>query len=116
MVVWVFLFFANSFLFCYSIRMTHELISHADIAIRLILATGLALLLGIEREKKQQPAGIRTHILIALGACVFTILSIDLPIYYNATNLDPARIAAQIVSGIGFIGAGAIMRNGMTTK
>jgi putative Mg2+ transporter-C (MgtC) family protein len=92
------------------------LISDTDIFVRLLISLVLALILGIEREYKQQPAGIRTHILICVGSCLLMIVSILLPEMYEAINRDPARIAAQVVSGIGFLGAGAIMRNGMVTK
>ncbi len=93
-----------------------EIISQQEVIIRIALAMVLALVLGIEREFKQQPAGIRTHILISVGSCMLMLLSIIVPQIYHSTTNDPARIAAQIVSGIGFLGAGAIMRNGLTTK
>lgn len=93
-----------------------DIISHEEILLRLGLALVIAMILGIEREFKQQPAGIRTHILICVGSCLLMILSIIVPEIYEATNKDPARIAAQVVSGVGFLGAGAIMRNGLTTK
>lgn len=93
-----------------------EVVSEHDVILRIALAMVLALALGIEREFKQQPAGIRTHILISVGSCLLMLLSIIVPHIYHSTNNDPARIAAQIVSGIGFLGAGAIMRNGLTTK
>lgn len=93
-----------------------EIISEKEIIIRVALAMVLALALGIEREFKQQPAWIRTHILISVGSCLLMLLSILVPHIYHSTNNDPARIAAQIVSGIGFLGAWAIMRNGLTTK
>lgn len=96
--------------------MNDILISDTEIFIRLGMSLMLALILGIEREYKQQPAGIRTHILICVGSCLLMILSIIVPELYHSTNNDPARIAAQVVSGIGFLGAGAIMRNGLTTK
>jgi putative Mg2+ transporter-C (MgtC) family protein len=93
-----------------------EIISQQEVIIRIALAMVLALVLGIEREFKQQPAGIRTHILISVGSCMLMLLSIIVPQIYHSTTNDPARIAAQIVSGIGFLWAGAIMRNGLTTK
>jgi putative Mg2+ transporter-C (MgtC) family protein len=79
------------------------LISDSEIATRLIVALILALILGIEREWKQQPAGIRTHVLICVGSALLMIVSILLPEIYHATTRDPARIAAQVVSGIGFL-------------
>jgi putative Mg2+ transporter-C (MgtC) family protein len=83
---------------------------------RLLLAAGLGAALGVEREYRQKPAGLRTNILIALGSALFTIMSVSMA----QGGADPGRIAAQIVTGIGFLGGGAIMRNrdtvhGMTT-
>jgi putative Mg2+ transporter-C (MgtC) family protein len=83
---------------------------------RLLLAAGLGAMLGLEREYRQKPAGLRTNILIALGAALFTMVSIT--IVENGSSAD--RIAAQIVTGIGFLGGGAILRgrgsvHGMTT-
>jgi putative Mg2+ transporter-C (MgtC) family protein len=87
-----------------------------DYVWRLLLAAGLGAALGLEREYRQKPAGLRTNILIAVGAALFTILSLTL----TAGVGDPSRVAGQIVTGIGFLGGGAIMRNrdtvhGMTT-
>ena len=92
-------------------------ISNYEMVLRLLLAAVIGGVLGFERELRQKSAGLRTNILIALGAAVFTLLSLDLAAGWNA---DPARIAAQIVTGIGFLGAGAIMRtdraiHGLTT-
>ncbi|MGB7534001.1 MAG: MgtC/SapB family protein [Halobacteriota archaeon] len=70
---------------------------------RLLLAVVLGILVGTEREMVHKPAGLRTHALVSLGACLFTVVSID---YFD---VDPARIAAGIVTGIGFIGAGSII-------
>jgi putative Mg2+ transporter-C (MgtC) family protein len=67
----------------------------------LILAAFLGAIVGIEREITIKPAGLRTHMLVSLGSCLFTIISIGF-------DFDPARIASGIVAGIGFIGAGAI--------
>ena len=87
-----------------------------DFVWRLLLAAGLGAALGLEREYRQKPAGLRTNILIAVGSALFTILSASMA----QGGADPGRIAAQIVTGIGFLGGGAIMRNrdtvhGMTT-
>ena len=87
-----------------------------DMVWRLLLAAGLGAALGLEREYRQKPAGLRTNILIAVGSALFTILSLEV-----TKNVgDPSRVAGQIVTGIGFLGGGAIMRNrntvhGMTT-
>jgi len=67
----------------------------------LILAVVLGAIVGIERELAHRPAGLRTHMLVSLGSCLFTIVSIGF-------STDPARIAAGIIAGIGFIGAGTI--------
>jgi putative Mg2+ transporter-C (MgtC) family protein len=89
-----------------------------ELATRLVVATLLGGLVGIEREMKHHDAGLRTNILVSLGACLFTILS--LIGFGGGSNPDSARIAAQIVSGIGFLGAGAVFRDqnrvrGLTT-
>ena len=76
---------------------------------RLLLAAGLGAVLGFEREWRQKNAGLKTNILIAVGSALFTVMSIDLS---ASAGGDPTRIAAQIVTGIGFLGAGAIMRTG----
>lgn len=87
------------------------------VILRIFAAVFLGFCLGLEREMTNKYAGLRTHILVCLGACIFTILSIDAfsqvgdNIHPQAFR-DPARIAAQIVTGIGFIGAGTVMRHG----
>lgn len=93
-----------------------------DFLIRLTIAAILGFALGLERELTNKYAGLRTHILVCLGACVFTLLSIyGFPTFADGDNViidqatgvrDTARIAAQIVTGIGFIGAGTVLRNG----
>ncbi len=70
---------------------------------RLILSVLLGAVVGWERQVSHKPAGLRTHMLVSLGACLFTVISIF------EFSLDPARIAAAIVTGIGFIGAGSII-------
>ena len=87
-----------------------------DLVWRLLLAAGLGAAVGLEREYRQKPAGLRTNILIALGSALFTILSISM----GRESGTADRLAAQIVTGIGFLGGGAILRNrdtvhGMTT-
>jgi len=90
-------------------------------AICLIVSAILGFALGIERELTNKQAGLRTHIFVCLGSCVFTLLSIHgFPTFAIGDNYfsgatgvrDTARIAAQIVTGIGFIGAGTVLRNG----
>jgi putative Mg2+ transporter-C (MgtC) family protein len=88
---------------------------------RLLLSTLLGGLIGLERESKQHAAGLRTHILVSVGATLITMTSMYgfsevLGVYGVASTRDPARVAAQIVSGIGFLGAGTILREGVTIK
>lgn len=89
-----------------------------DLAIRLLIAAGLGAVVGVEREIHGHPAGIRTHMLVALGSGLFTVLSIHgfPPSETAAGPVDPTRIAAQIVSGIGFLGAGAILKDGVVIR
>jgi putative Mg2+ transporter-C (MgtC) family protein len=87
------------------------------IALRLILAFILSALIGIERERHKQVAGLKTHILICVGSALLMILSIYVPFAYSlGESSDPGRIAAQVVSGIGFLGAGAILRYGFNVR
>jgi putative Mg2+ transporter-C (MgtC) family protein len=81
-----------------------------DLLRRLLLAAGLGATLGLEREFRKKPAGLRTNILIALGSASLTTLSMTI----GAHGGTPDRITAQIVTGIGFLGAGAILRSGPT--
>lgn len=87
--------------------------STLDVVIRILLAAVLGGAIGVEREIREHTAGFRTHILVAVGATAFTISS-----YYGlaGTNFDPNRIAAQVVTGIGFLGAGAIIRYGSSVR
>jgi putative Mg2+ transporter-C (MgtC) family protein len=77
-----------------------------EMALRLLLAAGLGALIGYQRERLKKPAGLRTHILIALGAALFTVVSV----FGFDSTADVARVAAGVVTGIGFIGAGVIFR------
>jgi putative Mg2+ transporter-C (MgtC) family protein len=90
------------------------------LAIRLLVAAILGAAIGIERELHSHPAGTRTHLLVALGSAVFTELSIyGFTGITNAGELapvDPSRVAAQIVTGIGFLGAGAILKYGTSVR
>jgi len=90
-----------------------------DITIKIFLSLFLGGLVGLEREIKHKPAGLRTNILICLGSTIIMIVSLNLSKIYGSI-VDPSRIAAQVVTGIGFIGAGAIIRaqgsvHGLTT-
>ncbi len=92
------------------------------IALRLALAALLGGALGLEREVRGQDAGLRTHILVSLGACCFTLASIFIEVPLSAagtadgTRGDISRIASQVVVGIGFLGAGVILRHGGQVK
>jgi len=91
-----------------------------DISIRLVIASVLGAAIGLERELHAHPAGMRTHLLVSLGSAAFTVLSIfffESPAAPNGSlPTDPSRIAAQIVSGIGFLGAGAILKYGTSVR
>jgi putative Mg2+ transporter-C (MgtC) family protein len=81
----------------------------AELTARLLLAVALGAAIGIEREMRRKPAGLRTNILIALGSALFTVVSLSLS---SRGDGSADRIAAQVVTGIGFLGAGAIIRSG----
>ena len=88
-----------------------------DMILRLALGFLAGAIIGFERSSKHQVAGLRTHILISTGATLLMLLSIYLPEHYNPLRTsDPGRIAAQVVSGIGFLGAGAIIRLGNNVR
>lgn len=93
----------------------HMTISDGEVLLRLALAVALCGAIGLERESRDQVAGLRTHILVGVGAALFTLVSAyGFPEFENRS--DPTRIAAQIVSGIGFLGAGAIIRHGFDVR
>src|SRR5574344_537332 len=90
-----------------------------NIFLRIITAIFLGFFIGLEREMTNKYAGLRTNILVCLGACIFTIISIyGFPaIHVTASDFgtrDTARVAAQVVTGIGFVGGGAVLRHGAT--
>src|SRR5947209_6866679 len=86
-------------------------------ALRLVAGTGLGAAIGFERQYRARMAGLRTNALVAVGATLFVLLS---AYGFNAVpdsgSADPTRVAAQIVSGIGFLGAGVIMRDGLNVR
>lgn len=89
---------------------------HPQMLLRLVVAVFVGALIGYERERKGKPAGVRTHGMVCLGAALFTVVSL----YGFGTVGDPTRVAAMVVSGIGFLGAGAILHqresvHGLTT-
>lgn len=90
-----------------------EMLTLPVVAFRLTLGLLAGAVIGFERASRHQSAGIRTHILIAVGSTLLMLLSIWMPQeFMDAKNGDPGRIAAQVVSGIGFLGAGSIIRLG----
>ena len=95
-----------------------DLALQADLSLRLLVAALLGGLIGVEREIHEHPAGMRTHLLVGVGCALFTELSI-----YGFVNgpagsapVDPSRVAAQIVTGMGFLGAGAILKYGTSIR
>lgn len=97
--------------------LTQTEINNETILLRLTLSFVVGAIVGLERQAHRQPAGLRTHILICMGATLVMLLSIFIPqTFQNFQNGDPGRIAAQVVSGIGFLGAGAIMKFGVNVK
>src|SRR3954447_24249185 len=95
------------------------MLSHSETLLRLLAAAALGSLIGFERERLLWAAGIRTHMLVCVGSCLIMLVS-----QYGFSNilthqnvvLDPSRVAAQVVSGIGFLGAGAILARGEIVK
>jgi putative Mg2+ transporter-C (MgtC) family protein len=93
----------------------------AEILLRVVLAGVLGGAIGLERELREREAGLRTHLLVAVGAALFTMVSAYAWTDWRFSNqeglvFDPTRIAAQIVTGIGFLGAGAIIRQGLSIR
>jgi putative Mg2+ transporter-C (MgtC) family protein len=95
-------------------------LSTGELILRVLAAAALGGLVGFEREFSDQPAGFRTHILVSLGSALFTIAgAYGFGAFLDSErdiNLDPTRVAAQIVTGIGFLGAGAILRQGLNVR
>ena len=90
-----------------------HLIISKSMLLDILLAIVLGFAIGFEREITNKWAGLRTHMLVCLGSCIFTLLSIHaFPVYAHSPQADPARIAAQILTGIGFIGGGTVLRHG----
>lgn len=89
---------------------------HADVLLKLVVASLLGGLIGLERDIHGRAAGLRTHLLVSLGAALFMVLSEQVARTATGTFSDPGRIAAQIVTGIGFLGAGAIIKEGVNVR
>ncbi len=93
------------------------MLTDLQVVVRLVLAVVLSGLIGLERQIHRRTAGLRTHILVSLGSCLIMLTSLHIfDIYKNITPLDPARIAAGVITGVGFLGAGAIMVQGQGVK
>ncbi len=90
-----------------------------DMLVRLAVAAGMGMAIGIEREIREHSAGLRTHMLVALGACLFTLVS---AYGFEAiqggalAHPEPTRVASNIVTGVGFLGAGSILREGLSVR
>lgn len=104
----------------FNLELFGEMSIYQAIGIKILCAIIAGATIGLEREIKRKPAGIKTNVMICLGATLYTSISLIYVGSNTIVNFDPNRVAAQIVSGIGFLGAGAIMRsggsvNGLTT-
>jgi putative Mg2+ transporter-C (MgtC) family protein len=94
-----------------------KMINNFEILVRLALACALGGLIGIERERNRHPAGLRTHILVCVGATLVMLCNIFIfEKYKGLTNIDPASLGAQVISGIGFLGAGTIIKEGPSIR
>ena len=96
-------------------------LSWAEVILRVVLAAALGGAIGLERELRDREAGLRTHLLVSVGAALFTLVSAYAWTDWTFSTrdglvFDPTRIAAQVVTGIGFLGAGAIIRQGLSVK
>jgi putative Mg2+ transporter-C (MgtC) family protein len=88
-----------------------------EMCFRIVLAMVIGGVIGWERETSNRPAGLRTHMLVAIGAAVVMLMGeMSLYKYADITTMDPTRLGAQVISGIGFLGAGTIMREGLTIR
>jgi putative Mg2+ transporter-C (MgtC) family protein len=90
---------------------TVEPMSTPDLLLRVAIAAGCGALIGLERQWHQRGAGLRTNVLVAVGACLFVLLSVVM-----GGDTSPTRVAAQVVSGVGFLGAGVIIRDGANVR
>ena len=87
----------------------------AEIYLRLIISSILGVAIGLERESAGKPAGIRTHALVSLGSCMFLLIATEGPKIWHLTSVvDPTRLAQGVVTGVGFLGAGAIIQSGLS--
>jgi putative Mg2+ transporter-C (MgtC) family protein len=98
-----------------SVIVSSPTIGWAEVLLRLFVAAALGAAIGLEREWRERQAGLRTHLLVCVGSALFTLVSAYGFSEWGA-RVDPTRIAAQIVTGIGFLGAGAIIRQGLSVR
>ena len=97
----------------YNVSMDQFFTQNGEIILRLVVAVGLGMLIGMERIMVHKEAGMKTHALVSLGSAVFIIISEMIALKYgNLGGLDPTRIASQVIVGIGFLGAGSIILQG----
>lgn len=89
-----------------------------QIVVRMLVSALFGGVIGLERERHNQPAGLRTHIILSIGSCLAMCVSVNLAMQFHPLipSGDPARLAAQVLSGIGFLGAGAILRYGTNVR
>ena len=105
--------FASAEELSYNLTMTQLFTQNSAIIIRLLVAVGLGMLIGLERVLVHKEAGMKTHALVSMGSALFIIISELISIKYaNIGGLDPTRIASQVIVGIGFLGAGSIILQG----
>jgi len=94
--------------------------NHSEMYIRVVLAALLGFLIGWDREAKSKPAGLKTYMYVCVASALITLISIYSVEKFSSNNLntmmDPMRLAAQIVTGLGFLGAGVILKNGLQVK
>lgn len=94
-----------------------NLLNYKIVFIRLIISLILSSLIGLDRESTKKPAGLRTHVLVCISSTLIMLLSIYIfEIYKGESNIQPDRLGAQVISGIGFLGAGTIIREGNSVK
>lgn len=84
-----------------------------DFLFKILLAIGAGLMIGVEREFKGKDAGLKTNMLVSVGSCVFVFLSLQ---FQGGESFDPTRVLSQVVTGIGFLGAGVIIKNGANVQ
>ncbi len=93
--------------------MSQFFLNNSDLIIKLLVASGLGLVIGLERVLVRKEAGMKTHALVSLGSALFIIISEMIGVKYGGLGgFDPSRIASQVIVGIGFLGAGSIMLQG----